>query len=135
MSTSFPGFYAGPAEVFELLWVRRDTLQVAHQNCAGRDFISEILIQGLHSIRSSPAIERHLAELSHLVENVAGGLNPLERPELLDLNDGVNPAEYGSGLALQSTIRQLGSGPVDHFNSEGSTLQTSEASLPNTVAH
>lgn len=99
----FPGFLAEPAGVFELLWARRDTLQVAHQSCVGTDFISTILIQGLHSIRSSSAIERHPAELSYLVENVAGRLSPLERTELLDLSE-----QTGADFTLGGLLEDLG---------------------------
>ena len=99
----FPGFLADPAEVFELLWQRRTPVQVANRICYGTDLLGSILIQGLHSIRSSTSNQRHPAELAYLYDDVAPRLSEQDKNALRELCEAT-----GADFTLGGLLEKLG---------------------------
>lgn len=99
----FPGFLADPAEVFELLWQRRAPLQAANRTCFGTDLVGTILIQGLHSIRSSTSNLRHPAELAYLYDDVAPRLSEQDKDALRELCEAT-----GADFTLGGLLEKLG---------------------------
>jgi hypothetical protein len=47
----FPGFLAEPAEVFEALWERRTTVQIAHRDVPCPDVLAHCAVAALHWLR------------------------------------------------------------------------------------
>src|SRR5262245_15615840 len=47
----FPGFFAEPQDVFEQLWVRRDSVEVAGQRIPCTDRTAQALVLALHALR------------------------------------------------------------------------------------
>ena len=66
----FPGFTAPAQEVFELLWARRVSYEVAHQTVLGVDRGGAALISALHHLRSTTSMG-HQNELAYLTDQVA----------------------------------------------------------------
>ena len=66
----FPGFTAPAQEVFELLWARRVSYEVAHQTVLGVDRVGAALISALHHLRSTTSTG-HQSELAYLTDQVA----------------------------------------------------------------
>ena len=66
----FPGFTAPAQEVFELLWARRVSYEVAHQTVLGVDRVGAALISALHHLRSATSAG-HQNELAYLTDQVA----------------------------------------------------------------
>jgi len=97
----FPGFLARPDAVFDELWQRRDTIEVAHQPCPVPDRLSSILFLALHSLRGITALRRHADELAYLTATVR--LTDDERAELAAL-----ARATGSDETLCDVLRDLG---------------------------
>ena len=67
----FPGFLAPNDVVFNSLWTRRVSANVANAQCSIPDWDSSVLLLALHSLRSSKAHTRHNAEFVGLVQVVS----------------------------------------------------------------
>ncbi|WP_375163780.1 nucleotidyltransferase family protein [Herbiconiux gentiana] len=65
----FPGFLAPPGEVFDLLWQRREQIEVAHSPAFIPDTAASAAILGLHGLRK-PNAPRSKVELGQLVERL-----------------------------------------------------------------
>ncbi|MGA1828400.1 nucleotidyltransferase family protein [Microbacterium sp.] len=63
----WPGFLKPPAEVFDVLWSRRQELAFAHHPSAVPDRMSNVLVLALHSLRGQAAQPRHDRELEGLL--------------------------------------------------------------------
>ena len=62
---NFPGFFAPPDVVFDALWNRRSTAEVAHWRVPCADFVGQAAIVGLHALRD-PGVARNELDLDHL---------------------------------------------------------------------
>lgn len=103
---SYPGFLRDPADVFELLWERRATLEIAHRPCQVPSRVASAFILALHSMRSSDDHQRHARELDGIRSLV---LTDSERAEAYDL-----ALRSGASLSMQHVLLDLGvSVPID----------------------
>jgi hypothetical protein len=77
----FPGFFAEPQAVFDRLWERRSSVEVAAQSIPCPDVAGQTLVLALHALRD-PHDPGKAAELSALVERV---LETADTASLADL--------------------------------------------------
>jgi glycosyltransferase involved in cell wall biosynthesis len=77
----FPGFFADPQDVFEQLWARRSTVEVAAQQISCTDRTAQALVLALHALRD-PHDPSKAAELTDLVARVS---TSFDREGLRDL--------------------------------------------------
>jgi len=90
---SFPGFLRSREEVFEVLWERREKLEIAGHITAIPDRTSAILITALHAMRSPHQTPRHGAELRGLVRDVIPALSSESQQDLLGLATQLNAVD------------------------------------------
>lgn len=81
---NFPGFLAPPQQVFEALWQRRTTVEVAGQDIPTPDADGQALVVGLHALRDegrdqSRADLEHLTRAAPLAPDAAASLALLAR--------------------------------------------------------
>ena len=77
----FPGFLAPPQQVFDALWSRRDSVQIAGVAVPAPDRLGQSLVVALHALRD-PQFELSRQDLDHL-ERFMGELalsEPRSRP-------------------------------------------------------
>ncbi|NQX28005.1 nucleotidyltransferase family protein [Microbacteriaceae bacterium VKM Ac-2854] len=79
---TYPGCFADKQLVFETLWARRTTVQMAGREVATTDRIGSLLIMILHALRE-PQSHRQQDELAHAVELLSEDSEM--RAELFDL--------------------------------------------------
>jgi hypothetical protein len=70
----FPGFFADPQDVFERLWARRTTVEVAGQRVICTDRTAHALVLALHALRD-PHDPAKAAELDDLVRRVSASFD------------------------------------------------------------
>ncbi|MGH3332592.1 MAG: hypothetical protein ACRDPJ_14945, partial [Nocardioidaceae bacterium] len=80
----FPGFLADPQDVFEALWARRTTANVAGLEVPCCDVLGSAAILALHALRD-PSRPHLQAELAHLVDELDRRLDDVGRAELAQL--------------------------------------------------
>jgi hypothetical protein len=113
---NFPGFFAPDNVVFEALWERHATVEVAHWPVPCADFLGQACIVGLHALRD-PAKATSRADLDFLEteltrmqpERVAGlsalaidtGCSGTLGPLLESLGVRLSPARWKSGQSLR----------------------------------
>jgi hypothetical protein len=68
---NFPGFLEADATVFEALWQRRVTVEIAHVPVTCADFLGQAAIVGLHALRD-PGVPHTEADLEFLVRTLRG---------------------------------------------------------------
>jgi hypothetical protein len=68
---NFPGFFAPDDVVFDALWERHATVEVAHWPVPCADFLGQACIVGLHALRD-PDKPQSQADLDHLAEALNG---------------------------------------------------------------
>lgn len=79
----FPGFLAPPADVFEALWARRRTLELASAPVTACDPVAMTAVVGLHLLRHDA--EGHGEGVHDLVDRARARLGPTGVQELADL--------------------------------------------------
>jgi len=79
----FPGFFVGPQDVFERLWSRRSTVEVANREIPCPDRSGQALVLALHALRD-PHDPTKAAELTDLIGRVS---TSYDRDALRDLAD------------------------------------------------
>ena len=80
----FPGFLAEPAEVFEALWERRTTVEVAHREVPCPDEVAHATVAALHWLRDGLS-EATREKLKFLVHALEPRLDEAARAELTEL--------------------------------------------------
>jgi hypothetical protein len=80
----FPGFLADPAGVFEALWERRTTVEIAHRGVPCPDEVAHSMVAALHWLRDglTPATREKLA---YLTATLGPHLDGSGRAELIEL--------------------------------------------------
>jgi hypothetical protein len=81
---NFPGFLAEPDRVFDALWKRRTSVDVAGQAIPTPDVLGQALVVGLHALRDesreqSRADLEHLTRIAPLADDDAAALARLAR--------------------------------------------------------
>ena len=79
----FPGFLAGPADVFEALWERRSTVQIAHREVPCPDIATHGAVAALHWLRDGWS-EATRVKLDYLVGALGPGLDGAGRLDLAE---------------------------------------------------
>ncbi|MFV0633668.1 hypothetical protein [Demequina sp.] len=82
---TFPGFLGDPQEVFDELWRRHTTMEIAAVEVPIVDRSAAILIQALHALRTPAQTGRHAQEFRYLIDNVIPKMGAPERQDLIDL--------------------------------------------------
>jgi len=80
----FPGFFAEPQDVFEHLWARRSSVEVATQQVPCTDRTAQALVLALHALRD-PHDPTKAAELSDLVGRVSASFDAEALGDLAEL--------------------------------------------------
>ncbi|WP_372733643.1 nucleotidyltransferase family protein [Nocardioides sp.] len=96
----FPGMLADPAEIFDVLWDRRVTEQIAGRDVTCTDRITTIVIGALHAIRDTHG-HPESPRLDALVERVLVG----DRSDVVELAD--LAADIGATEPLQPFLDRI----------------------------
>lgn len=102
----FPGFYADPQHVFDVLWSRRSHETIAHQPVTCTDRWGSAMVGGLHLLRS-PELVLTDADTDHLVNSLRPTLDDASRAELARL-----VAEVGASATFAPILDRLGVAPI-----------------------
>jgi hypothetical protein len=97
---NFPGFFAPDDVVFETLWQRRTTTEVAHWPVPCADLLGQAAIVGLHALRD-PGVARNEADL----DQVTGALGSLDADSLAELSSFA--AATGCSETLQPLLERV----------------------------
>jgi hypothetical protein len=98
---NFPGFFAPEEVVFDALWEKRTTAEVAHRAVPCADFLGQAAVVGLHGLRD-PGIGHSDADLAFLTEAL-GGLGADRLDELARL-----AAATGCDVSLRPLLDAVG---------------------------
>ncbi|MGH3330379.1 MAG: nucleotidyltransferase family protein [Nocardioidaceae bacterium] len=98
----FPGFLAGPQVVFEALWARRTTANVAGREVPCCDVLGSAAILALHALRD-PSRPHLQSELAHLVDVLNASIDDAGRAELAQLT-----AMTGASATLEPFLDAVG---------------------------
>jgi hypothetical protein len=98
----FPGFLVEAAEVFEALWTRRTTVEIAHLQVPCPDEIAHSLVAALHWLRDGWTSVTE-EKLNYLATALAPHLNGSGRADLIELAQ-----ETGSVEPLRPFLDMLG---------------------------
>lgn len=101
---NFPGFLAPENVVFDVLWSRRTTVEMAHIEVPCPDLLGQISIVALHALRDAGA-HRQTADLEHLT-TVVCSLAPDLRAALAAL-----ASDTGSSETLRPLFERAGLEP------------------------
>lgn len=97
----YPGFLTEAGSVFDDLWARHETMEIAHLDCDIPGRLSSILILALHSLRSKASDPRHASELEAMLRTTR--LDIQEKAELAAL-----AMSTGSAQTLATVLPKLG---------------------------
>ncbi len=81
---NFPGVLKPADQVFEALWARHTTTEVAGVQVTTPDLLGQALVVALHALRD-PDKPSSVADLAHLARTLGAGLDDTGRQELADL--------------------------------------------------
>jgi hypothetical protein len=127
---NFPGFLAPDDVVFEQLWERRASAEVAHWQVPCADFLGQAAIVGLHALRD-PGVARNRADLEHLSAAV-GRLDPADKSTLSTLAAGTGCSETLRPLLQSAQIPVPASPWSDPEALRRWTVRTHNAGVPTT---
>jgi hypothetical protein len=102
----FPGFFADPEDVFERLWERRQSVEVAAREIPCPDPAGQALVLALHALRD-PHDPAKADELRTLVERVQATSDAASLLDLAELARDLGAADTASPF-----LDQLGAPPV-----------------------
>lgn len=97
----FPGFLGDPAEVFEVLWRRRQSVRLAHRDLAAPDPVAHAALIALHHLRDGT--DAYKQELLDDLAVVVAGWTPEQRADLAHV-----AADTGASHALAPFLRRVG---------------------------
>lgn len=107
----FPGFFDDPQDVFERLWLRRDTVRVAEREISCPDRGGHALVLALHSLRD-PHEPGKVAELDLLVERVRERFDEASLRDLAELAAGLGAADTAAPFLDRVAAPQVGRGSL-----------------------
>jgi Uncharacterised nucleotidyltransferase len=111
----FPGFFAEPQVVFDRLWARRTTVQVAGQDIPCPDPPGQTLVLALHALRD-PHDPGRAGDLTRLVERVRASATAESVRDLADLARDLGAADTAAPFLDRVGAPAAGRGstrPVD----------------------
>jgi len=103
----FPGFFAEPQDVFETLWRRRMSVEVAGRALACPDVAGQTLVLALHDLRD-PHDPSKAAQLSLLVERVRANASSESLRDLAELAHQLGAADTAAPF-----LDRVGAPPLD----------------------
>ena len=80
-----PGFYAAPAQVFELFWSRRVVLQISGVVVPALDRVSTVLVAGHDQLGALARDRRAESQIAYFVSMFRNSLTPVEQGALVQL--------------------------------------------------
>jgi glycosyltransferase involved in cell wall biosynthesis len=104
----FPGLFADPAEMFDILWERRTTVELAARDLPCPDVVAHALILGLNTMRDPHHVPDQ--EPKDLVERLRGLLDEPQRWELSHLADQLGAADTAAPLLHALGVPGAGEG-------------------------
>lgn len=128
---NFPGFFAPDGVVFEALWERRATAEVAHWPVPCADFLGQAAIVGLHALREPQKVHSQ-ADLEHVAATMQFG--PPARLQELSLL----AACTGSSETLRPVLQRVGAPTVEGQWSDADalrhwTIRTANPNVPTSL--
>ena len=119
---AFPGFFKPADAVFDVLWSRRATIEVAARSVVCTDTLASAAIHALHLLRG-PELTRTQSDLDHLVEALrrldAAGLR-----ELAELADATGSADTLAQVLDRLGAPHIGRGQISPVDRAGWELRT-----------
>lgn len=119
----FPGFFADPQQVFELLWDRREAVEVATRTLACPDPVAHALILALHSLRD-PHDAGKAHELSQLVETVGSIADTAWLSDLAQLAGDLGAADTAAPFLERVGAPEVGRGSTSPEDIQAWSLRT-----------
>ena len=114
----FPGFYADPGVVFDVLWSRRSAVELAAQSVDCTDVMGSAMVHGLHLMRG-----RDLAltesDITFLVNVLQERLDDVGRRELAEMAAATGSADTLAPLLDRIGAPQTGRGhlsQIEHYD-------------------
>jgi hypothetical protein len=119
----FPGFFADPQEVFDLLWERRETVEVAARTLSCPDRAAHALVLGLHSLRD-PHDAGKARELSQLVETIGSIVDTDWLSDLAQLAGELGAADTAAPFLDRVGAPEVGRGSTSPGDIQAWNLRT-----------
>ncbi|MGC4110481.1 MAG: nucleotidyltransferase family protein [Nocardioides sp.] len=116
----FPGFFADPQEVFERLWERRVTVQVAGREIDCPDPAAHALVLALHSLRDPDDVGK-VADLTALVDRIRDRYDEAALRDLAELAHALGAADTAAPY-----LDRLGAPEVGRGTLQGADLRAWE---------
>lgn len=116
----FPGFFADPQEVFEQLWSRRTTVEIAARAVPCPDVAGQALVLALHALRD-PHEPAKAAELDDLVGRVRRTWEPAALDDLAGL-----AARLGAADTAAAFLDAVGAPPTGRGTTDAADLRAWE---------
>jgi CDP-glycerol glycerophosphotransferase (TagB/SpsB family) len=108
----FPGFFADPRDVFDRLWERRTTVEVADREIACVDRAAQALVLALHALRD-PHEPAKAADLSELLDRVTDLFDDSDLRDLAELAHALGAADTAAPFLIAAGAPEVGRGTTD----------------------
>jgi len=122
----FPGFFVGPQDVFERLWSRRSTVEVANREIPCPDRAGQALVLALHALRD-PNDPGKAAELTDLVDRVSTWCDRDALRDLADLARDLGAADTAAPFLSAVGAPAVGRGSTGRADLHAWQLRTQPA--------
>jgi hypothetical protein len=122
----FPGFFADPQHVFERLWERRRTVNVAGHDIPCPDTAGQALVLALHALRD-PHDQSKSQELTSLVERISAAATADSLRDLAELARDLGAADTAAPFLDRLGAPPVGRGTTDRNDLDAWHLRTMPA--------
>ena len=129
----FPGFFADPQDVFEVLWARRTTAAIAGREVPCPDILGNTAVAALHALRD-PSYERSRRDLAFMTEALGEALDQGQLRELAELAVATGAADTLRPFLDAIGAPKLGEGTTPAKDLEAWQIRTSSSGVK-TVAY
>jgi CDP-glycerol glycerophosphotransferase (TagB/SpsB family) len=119
----FPGFFAAPQDVFDQLWERRTTVDVATVPIACVDRAAQALVLALHALRDPHDLAK-AAELAELLDLVTVLFDEADLRDLAELAHTLGAADTAAPFLIAAGAPEIGRGTTDHDDLRAWRLRT-----------
>lgn len=103
----FPGFFAAPDAVFDMLWDRRSCLTIGHACIQIPSLEASAVVGLLHALRNMSA-PRHRAEWAAIIDALTTTFTSAQREEFIKIAEGGR-----ARWVLRDAFEAMGRGPVE----------------------
>jgi hypothetical protein len=122
----FPGFFAEPQVVFETLWARRTTVEVATRQIPCPDRTAQALVLALHSLRDPHDLAK-LSEMDDVAERVRRTADAADLRDLADLARELGAADTAAPFLAAVEAPAVGRGSTTSSDLHAWKLRTEPA--------